>query len=159
MNKKTILETLKRRFEEGGQEEIMLVTLEEGDAPRDALVTLHRGFGLLEGVAQGVFSFSENRGTELFEVRIMLSEDVPAQAVVPLCFRISVINPELVIGAFAYDVQENSLVFTTNFPIAEGLSEEEICNEADTCIALSLSLAGRYAAELQELMTEMEDEA
>ena len=147
-----ILRSLRDSFVENGHEEAVLVTKDSGKADTDVLVTLHRSFGRLSEEVQGLFYFSEDSGMPLFICRLILGEDLPDDAVLPICTEIALLNPTLPFGAFAFDPLSAGVEYTFQLPVDESRTEKELLAEADMCAALSLSVAELNVHTLQEII-------
>ena len=147
-----ILRSLRDSFVENGHEEAVLVTKDSGKTATDMLVTLHRDFGKRTAEAQGMFYFDQSGRLPLFVSRLLLGEDIPNDAILPLCTEISLVNPTLPLGSFAFDAVTGSLEYLARLPIPEDWDQETLLTEADCAVALSLSVAERFAQTLQEII-------
>ena len=147
-----ILRSLRDSFVENGHEEAVLVTKDSGKADTDVLITLHQSFGKLSEEVQGLFYFSEASGMPFFICRLILGEELPDDAVLPICTEISLLNPTLPLGAFAFDPLTASVEYTFQLPVEESRTQKELLEEADMSVALSLSIAELNVHTLQEII-------
>ncbi len=150
-----ILEELYDTLKNAGTEEITLAKKEETGMPCDMIVMLIESFGGLADAAQCEIYFltEEEVGTDMFFCRITLTEEVVEPNVPGLCAEISTLNYEVPLGAFSYDVGENALCYQVNLPLADAMTEKEIRDEAEGCIATAISVSSRYAGTLVPLAT------
>ncbi|MBQ9438080.1 MAG: hypothetical protein IJU50_07075 [Lachnospiraceae bacterium] len=148
MDKKKLLEELRKRFLQNGFQEAVLVSKEESGYSQDRLVTAHRGFGKLAGEAKGSFFFFEESGICLFACRLLLTEGLSEELAFPLCTQASIENAGLPLGAFAYEPSTSSLEYRFSQPISPGLSEEEILETAGSCVTLFLSVCENYVGQM-----------
>lgn len=139
-----ILEQLQQNLEQGGVEEIRLLKKEETGLERDILTSLHPGIGTMYNLAEGEFSFGENR----FDVRFNLVPELSPEGAAPLCVLICLFNAALPAGCFAYDTEEEALIYLLRTPVAAGLSEEALLALCDRCIAVALSVLEQHAGDL-----------
>ncbi|MBQ7506185.1 MAG: hypothetical protein IJT05_02565 [Lachnospiraceae bacterium] len=153
MRTKKILEELYNTLKDAGAKELTFSEKEETGLPYDVVVMLLDGFGTTTNTAQCEFYFltKEELGTDMFFCRITLTEEVVPENIPGLCAEIAVLNLELPLGAFSFDVMENALIYQANLPLSPGLSTIEIQEEADGCIASAISVSGRFAGTLVPL--------
>ena len=150
MNRNMILEQLEKRFKEGSHEQARLIRRADGAPEEKVLITLHEGFGKPAGQAEGLFYFETAGELTLFVCRIILAEALSPEALVPAGLKAALANTALSFGGFLTDPVSGNLEYRFSEPLPEGLAEEELLETADACIALGLSLAERFAGELQE---------
>ncbi len=129
----------------GDPEDNMLLSAKETGLPLDMLVTTLKSFGSVSNTGQGEFFFYGDERPEIFACRITVVAAVLAKNVGPLCVELAAANHGLPFGSFSYSADENSIIYSLNVPVSEGLSNEEIIKEADLCIRLALKLASGYA--------------
>ncbi len=146
------LTSLRDRFLQNEHEETVLVTKESGTSDTDMLTTLHHPFGKVGGTAQGLYYFDDDPDIPLFICRLILGADISEDLIVPLCTQISLLNPLLPLGAFSFDAISDTLEYTVQVPVEESWSKEELLEEADLTIALSLSIAEQNVHSLQEII-------
>lgn len=153
MRAEKILSELYKTLKAAGAEEITLSKKEETGLPSDVIVMLLDSFGGTTNTAQCEFYFlpKETLGTDMFFCRITLTEEVVPENIPGLCAEIAVLNLEVPLGAFSFEVNENALIYQVNLPLSEGLTTTEIQEEADGCIASAISVSGRYAGTLVPL--------
>ncbi len=147
-----ILESLRDRFLLNEHEETILVTRDSGKTDIDMLTTLHRSFGKTGGVAQGLYYFDEDQMVPMFMCRLILGTDISDDLILPLCTQISLVNPLLPLGAFSFDPMEGVLEYALQVPVEEEWSKEQLLEETDLSIALSLSVAEQNVHSLQEII-------
>ncbi|MBR3539115.1 MAG: hypothetical protein IKN79_08585 [Eubacterium sp.] len=135
------------RLELGDLYESQLLTKEETGFEVDILTTLMTEFGGVSNIGQGEYYFYGDEEPEGFACRITVVAEVLPENVAPMCTELAVTNAELPMGCFAYDPELNTVVYILQTPLAEGLSDEDIISEANTCIRLALRLSEGYAAQ------------
>ena len=148
-----ILEHLKTQLEELEELEVMLQKAEEGEADRDVLTTLHPDFGLRSNIAETEYYFLEKEeiGVDLFVVQIRIASGIPSENAEELCTAISLVNPGLLGGGFAFDPFEENLQYLLKVPITEDSTGEQILSLAVVSAAAALSEAEEYAEGLIRL--------
>ncbi len=145
MNTKKLLLKLEKTFRENGLTEAQVLLKDETGLEADILATRHRGFGSISNTAEGEFSFFEDEdGAALFTCRLTVLKGIKESALPLVCATIVQVNAGIPLGGFAYDPLEDSVFYALRTPFPASLSEKELAEEADSCTALSLSVAERY---------------
>ena len=142
-----ILEELYTALHEIESEEIDLAKKEETGLPYDMIVMLLSGFGSQTNTAQCEIYFlpKEALGDIMFFFRINLTEKVVEENIPGLCAEIAATNYDLPFGAFSFDLAENAVVYQANLPMTDALTEAEIREVAEGCIATGISVARRFS--------------
>ncbi len=132
---------------------VMLLKKDADNVDRDILTTLHSGFGTLSNQAEGEYYFmdKEEIGLDTFVVLIRVVSEVPARNAAELATLVSLINPELVGGNFAFDPDEGELQYLMRVPLSEDTPEDMLISVAGSAIALSLSESRQFARSLVTL--------
>ncbi len=138
METEKILEKLRDMFLENGQEEV--------DFEQGILSMRLRGFGSIANTAEGEFSFLVSDESEygFFDCRIEVLDEIREESLTLICAVMTDINAEIPLGGFAWDPVENTVFYYLRTPVLKTMSEEELMEEADSCVALSLGVAERY---------------
>ncbi len=142
METEKILEKLKDMFLENGQEEV--------DFAEGLLTMRLRVFGSIANTAEGEFSFlvSEKGEYGFFDCRIDVIDEIREESLTLVSAVMTDINAEIPLGSFAWDPVENNVYYYLRTPVLKTMSEEELMEEADSCVALSLGVAERYCSDL-----------
>ena len=135
------------KLEPGDADETVLLTKEESGLELDILVTMMAGFGGISNIGQGEYFFYGDDVPQGFGCRITVASEVLPENVDPLCMELAVTNAELPVGCFAYDPEVNAVIYILQMPFAEGLTDENIISEANTCIRLAIKISAGYAAQ------------
>ena len=148
MDAGSILEQLRKRLEENGAEQAELGETEVSGEQRIILLTSHSSFGAMENTAAGEFYFEgdEDDPLFLFVCRLQVLSDIPEESL-PLCSaEITLVNREIPLGGFVYDFIDNTVCYVLRTPVSGIKDEGQLLEEADSCIALSLTVADRYSS-------------
>ncbi len=138
---------LLNQLELGDTDESVLLTKEETGLEVDIRTTLMIGFGSTSNIGQGEYYFYGEEEPEGFACRITVVTRVLPENIGPVCTELAVVNSQIPMGCFAYDTEENSIIYMLQTPLIQGLSDEDILSEANTCIRLAVGLASGYAAQ------------
>ncbi len=138
---------LLNQLELGDMNESVLLTKEETGLEVDIRTTLMIGFGSASNTGQGEYYFYGEEEPQGFACRITVVPQVLPENVGPMCTELAVVNSQIPIGCFSYDPEENAVIYMLQIPLVQGLSDEDILSEANTCITLALGLASGYAAQ------------
>ncbi len=138
---------LLQKLELGDEDVITYLSAEETGLDIDIMNVVMTGFGDMSNTAEGDFFFLGEKEPEFFVSRITMVSDVLADNLAPLCLELAVTDFKLALGAFSYDPDSNSVIYTLRVPLEEGLSEKEILDEANVSIRLALNMARSYAAQ------------
>lgn len=135
---------------EEGSTYAKLLDKEESGFRVPVLTTLHYSFGSLTNIAEGLFYFDRdlNEGADTFISRIVVVPEVEAQKLLQASVLLSLINSRLPVGCFGVDMEENALIYSLCTPVAEGLSEDELYELCDRCMAIALSVCVENAHDL-----------
>ncbi len=149
-----ILSTLKDRLIEAGESDVLLKAKGEKGLETDLLLSFHTAFGRLAGTALGEYRFIElkDAGFSIFDCKVLITEDIAEDIILRLGVNIALVNNELSFGSFCFDPKSSSLSFRAQVPLVPELTDEEITEIADSTIAASLDMAGRYAGGLWDVM-------
>ena len=149
MSGKNILENLKEIFLKNGHDEVLLLEAGEEGISTPVLSVLLRGFGSVSNLAEGEFFFAERKDAkpDYFVSRIRILPEVDPKFVSILCLKAGLVNPDLYAGCFEYDPLEGDFSYVLKIPLVSGLSEKELTEIADSCIATALSVSGEYAGD------------
>ncbi|MCR5011219.1 MAG: hypothetical protein K6A72_02650 [Lachnospiraceae bacterium] len=149
MNNEKILKKIYKTISENRDEddfEVMLVSAEESGLETMVLTTLHHGFGMDAGLAEGEFYFDE----DTFIARVLLVPELDPDIIPELCILISLVNATTQAGCFEYDEYENALAYSLKTPIVKGLSEKEMAELCDRLVAVALSVSEQNCRGLME---------
>ncbi len=149
MSGKKILENLKEIFINNGHDEVLLSEADGEGSSIPVLSVLLRGLGSVSNLAEGEFYFTDIGASKkvYFVSRIRILPEVDPRFVSILCLKAGLINPDLYAGCFEYDPLEGDFSYTLKIPLVSGLSEKELTEIADSCIATALSVSGEYAGD------------
>ncbi len=119
---------------------------EETGLPVDMLKTEHRGFGSTSNLAEGEFTFLETKegDANVFHCRIKIASGLTDESIVLAGVQMAGVNSGLPLGVFAYDPYDDSLIYRMDVPFVNSMSEEAALEQADSAVALSLSVAEGY---------------
>ncbi len=129
---------------------VMLLKKDQDGVDRDILTTLHPSFGTLSNMAEGEFYFldEEEIGVDLFVARIRVTTDIPPENGADLAALISLVNPNLVGGSFAYSPLEGELQYLLQVPLYKDTPEDILTSVVGSAMALSLSESQQFARNL-----------
>lgn len=147
-----ILEKLRDMLTENGVE-AAVVSRDSGGKKVNILFSRHRSFGSMANTATGEFCFHSDKKSSygIFSARINVLSEIREQSLPYLAVEITNRNAQLPVGAFAWDPFDNVVYFGLKIPVTEALSEKELLEEADSIVALSMSMAEHYCTEMLRL--------
>ena len=147
-----ILEKLRDMLIENGVE-AAVVSRSSGGKEENILFSRHRSFGSMANTATGEFCFlSDKKGSYgIFSARINVLSDIREQSLPCLAVEITNQNAQLPVGSFAWDPFAGTVYFGLKVPVTAALSEKELMEEADSIVALSMSMAESYCTDMLKL--------
>ncbi len=146
-----ILEEFKNEILKADEDaEVTFIKKGENGAARDVLLTVEHSFGSLANTAEteSFFVDKEEAGVEFFMSRVYVIREVSPEKGALICLTESLINDNLVGGAFGYDAESGTVSYTYSVPIAETCTEEQKKMLAESAMATALSEAQKYAGDL-----------
>ena len=149
---KKILERLRDMLNENGVE-AAVVSPDDGKGAGSILFSRHRSFGSAANTATGEFCFlsDEKSSYGVFSARINVLSEIREQSLPYLAVEITNQNAQIPVGSFAWDPFANTVYFALKVPVTKALSEKELMEEADTAVALSMSMAEHYCTDMLKL--------
>ncbi|MBO6215588.1 MAG: hypothetical protein J6N76_08705 [Lachnospiraceae bacterium] len=147
-----ILEKLKDMFTENDVE-AAVVSADGEEGIGRILLTRHRSFGSIANTAAGEYYFLSGEGGDygVFTTRITLLSDIREESLPYLAVEITNQNARLPLGSFAWDPFENTIYYSLKVPVPATLSEKELTEEADSAVALSMTMAEHYCTDMLKL--------
>ncbi|MCR5487702.1 MAG: YbjN domain-containing protein [Lachnospiraceae bacterium] len=148
MDYPNLLRKLEERLTENGAEGVDILSPEETGFLGGLLVMELSGFGGManEALAEFGIAGAEIPGAAVMMVTVTVLTEIPEENLALVCAETALVNGEIPLGGFAYNPSEGTVIYQLKVPVGSIHEEGELLEEADSCLALSLSMADRYSA-------------